>query len=76
MLVSLFNFLFFFLLFSLLRFRIRVRVTLWSYYYTSVTSDDMVTVTVTSYKIIEKDKEDSKRIMSYNICNTWLFRIG
>ena len=42
-----------------------------SYCYTSVTSDDMVTVMVTSHMITEKDIENSKRIISYNIYNTY-----
>jgi len=72
MLISLFNFFFFFfsLLFSLFRFRVRVRVILWSHCHTSVTSDDMVTVIVTSYKIIEKNMECSGKMMSYNMCKT------
>ena len=44
----------------------------------------MVTVTVTSHKITEKDKEDSEKMITYNMCNiyidlktnTWLFRVG
>ena len=42
--------------------RVRVRVTSWSYCHTSVTSDDMVTVIVTSYKIIEKNIKDSEKM--------------
>ena len=42
----------------------------WSYYHTSITSDDTVTVIVTSHEIIEKDVEGSRKMMSYNICNT------
>jgi len=34
----------------------------------------MVTVMVTSHE--EKDIKDSGRITSYNVCNTWLFRVG
>jgi len=37
--------------------------------HTSVTSDDMVTVIVTSHKIIEKDIKDSRRMTLYNMCN-------
>ena len=51
-----FNILFLFLfdLFFYFELRVRVRVTR-SHYHTSVTSDDMVTVIVTSHEIIEKD---------------------
>jgi len=42
-------------------------MTSWSYYHTSVTSDDIVTVIVTSYEIIEKDIKGSGKITSYNI---------
>jgi len=45
----------------------------WSHCHTSVTSDDTVTVMVTSHKITEKDIESSGRMMSYNVCTTcWL----
>jgi len=47
-----------------------------SHCYISVTSYDIVTVMVTSYKITEKDIEGSGRMMSYNVYNIWLFRIG
>ena len=50
--------------------RIRVRVTSQSHYHIQVTSDDMVTVIVTSHKVTEKDIEGSRRIISYNIYNT------
>ena len=40
-----------------------------SHCHTSVTSDDMVTVIVTSHKIPEKDIEGSGRIVLYNMCN-------
>ena len=43
----------------------------WSHCHTSVTSDDMVTVMVTSYDITEKDIEGSRRIISYNIYNIY-----
>ena len=36
---------------------------LWSHCHTSVTSDIMVTVMVTSHEITEKDIEGSERIM-------------
>ena len=36
----------------------------------TVISDDMVTVTVTSYKVTEKNIEGSGKIMSYNMCKT------
>ena len=57
---------------------------LWLYCHTSVTSDDMVTVVVTSHKVTEKNIEDSEKIMLYNIYkihidlkeNIWLFRVG
>jgi len=38
---------------------------LWSHYHTLVTSDDMVTVTVT-----KKNVEGLGKITSYNMCNT------
>ena len=41
-----------------------------SHCHTSVTSDDMVTVMVTSHEITEKDVEGSERIISYNMYNT------
>ena len=41
-----------------------------SHYHTLVTSDDMVTVIVTSHEIIEKDIKGSGRITLYNMCNT------
>jgi len=50
-----------FILFSLFGFRVRVRVISQSHYHTSVTLDDMVTVTVTSHKITEKDVKDSEK---------------
>ena len=54
-----------------------------SYCHTSVTLDDMVTVTVTSHKITEKDIEGSGKMMLYNMYkiyvdlkeNTWSFRV-
>ena len=77
-LVFLFNF-FFSFSFSLFGFRVSVRVISWLHCHTSVTSDDMVTVTVTSHKVSEKDIEDSGKIILYNICkpkkNIWLFRV-
>ena len=42
----------------------------WSHCHTSVTSDDMITVMITSYKIIEKNMEDFGKIISYNMCKT------
>jgi len=36
----------------------------------AVTSDDMVTVTVTSHEITEEEVEGSERMTSYNIYNT------
>jgi len=56
-----------------------------SYYHTFVTSDGMVTVMVTNYKITKKGIEKSRRIMLYNMCNilyvdlkenSWSFRVG
>jgi len=41
-----------------------------SHCHTSVTSYDAVTVIVTSYKIIEKDVEGSKKMILYNKYNT------
>ena len=35
--------------------------------HTSVTSDDIVTVMVTSYEIIKKDIKGSGKMMSYNV---------
>ena len=68
-LVNLFFFFFLDLFFLLFKPRVRIEVTR-SCCYTSVTSDDMVTVMVTSHKVTEKDIEDSGRIMLYNMCNT------
>ena len=42
-------------------------MTLQVYYYTSVTSDDIVTTLVTSHEVVEKDVEGSGRIILYNI---------
>ena len=55
-----------------------------SHCHTSVTLDDMIIVTVTSYKVIEKDIEGFRKIMLYNMCkicvdlkeNIWSFRVG
>ena len=55
-----------------------------SHCHTSVTSDDIVIVIVTSHKVMEKDIEGSRKMISYNMCkiyvnlkeNTWLFRVG
>jgi len=41
-----------------------------SHCHKSVTSDNMVTVTVTSYEITEKDIEDSGKMILYNMYNT------
>ena len=38
-----------------------------SHYHISVTSDDMVTVMVTSHEVTEKDVEGFKKMMLYNI---------
>jgi len=66
-----FSFTFFLLLlFSLFGFRISVRVMSGSYCHTSVTLDDMVTVTVTSHEVTKKNIEGSEKIMSYNVCKT------
>ena len=54
-----------------------------SYCHTSVTLDDIVTVTVTSHKVTEKDVEGSEKMMLYNMYkiyvdlneNTWSFRV-
>ena len=40
-----------------------------SHCHTSVTSDEMVTVIVTSYEAIEKNIEGSRIIMLYNMYN-------
>ena len=37
------------------------------HYHTSVTSDGMVTVIVTSYEVTEKNVEGSGKMMSYNM---------
>ena len=37
--------------------------------HTSVTSDDMVTIMVTSHEVTEKNMEGFGRMISYNICN-------
>ena len=42
-----------------------------SYCHTSVTSDDMVIITVISHNITEKDLEGSRRMISYNVYNTY-----
>ena len=39
-----------------------------SHCHTSVTSDDMVTVTVTSHEVIKKNIKGSRRMTSYNVC--------
>jgi len=39
----------------------------WSHYHTLVTSDDIVTVMVTSYEVTEKNVEGSIKIMLYNV---------
>ena len=36
----------------------------------------MITVMVTSHEVTEKDIEGSKKIILYNVCNIWLFRVG
>jgi len=41
-----------------------------SHCHKSVTSDDMVTVIVTSHEITEKNIEDSGKMISYNMYNT------
>jgi len=41
-----------------------------SHYHISVTSDNMVTVIVTSYEVTEKSVEDPRKITSYNIYYT------
>jgi len=50
-----------------------------SYCHTSVTLDDMVTVTVTSHKITEKNVKGSGKMMLYIYVdlkeNTWSFRV-
>ena len=60
--------------------RVRVKVTSQSHCHTSVTSDDTsddtVIVMVTSHKDTKKDIKGSERITSYNVYNTWLFRVG
>jgi len=43
----------------------------WLYCHTSVTLDDTVIVIVTSHKVIEKDIEGSRKIISYNIYNIY-----
>ena len=72
MLVFSFNILFLFL-FSfyifILESRVRVRVTSQSHCHTSVTSDDMVTVTVINHEVTEKNIEGSRTMISYNIYN-------
>jgi len=45
---------------------------LWLYCHTSVTSDDMVTVVVTSHKVTEKNIEGSEKIMLYNIYKIYI----
>ena len=72
MLTFLFNFSFLFL-FELLFYqglRVRIRVISQSHCYTSVTSDDIVTVMVTSHEVTNKDIESSERMISYNMYNT------
>ena len=39
--------------------------------HTSVTSDDMVTVMVTSHMIQERIKKVLEKMMLYNMCNTY-----
>jgi len=45
-------------------------VTLWLHCHTPVTSDNTITVIVTSHKIIEKNVEDFGKITLYNVYNT------
>ena len=47
--------------------RVRVKVTSQSYYHSSVTLYNIVTVTVTSHKVTKKNIEDSGRTILYNI---------
>jgi len=57
----------FFFLFLSLESRVRVRVMSRLHHHTSVTSDDTVTVIVTSHKVTKKDIEGSGKIMLYNV---------
>jgi len=41
-----------------------------SHYYILVTSDDTVTVMVTSHKVTEKGIKDSEKMISYNVYYT------
>ena len=70
MLVFLFYFILFlfFILFFYFGSKIRVRVISWSHCHTSVTSDDMITVMVTSYEVTKKNIEGFRKIMLYNMC--------
>ena len=72
-LAFLFNYPFFFFYKEL---RVRVRVMSQSHCHTSVTSDDIVTVIVTNYKVTKKSVKGFGKIMLYNIYYTWLFRVG
>ena len=42
-------------------------MTLQSHCHTSVTSDDTVTVTVTSHKVTEKNVEGSEKMILYSV---------
>ena len=42
-----------------------------SHCYISVTSDDTVTVIVTSHMVTEKDIKNSKKIILYNVYNIY-----
>ena len=68
MLVSLFNFFFFSFYFYFLY--LDLVLGLEGHYDHTVTLDDMVTVTVASHKVTEKNIKGSGKIMSYNMCKT------
>ena len=70
-----FSFKFSFLLFSLFGSRVKVRVMLWSHCHTSVTSDDMVTVMVTSHKVTKEEyKRFWKDIIIQYVLHMLIFR--
>ena len=67
MLTFLFNFFFPLNLFFYYGLKVRVRVTSQSYFHTSVTSDDTVTVIVTSHKVTRKDIKGFRKITLYSM---------
>ena len=49
---------------------------LWSHYYTLVTSDNTVTIMVTSHEVTEKGIEGSGKMISYNVYYTYYHKMN